>query len=410
MKRKLFTQIRNEWTDNIWMIVELAIVTGAIWFILVLCWDSARAKFLPKGYDISDVYNISFRWVTMDSPEFQLPADSSRYDFIGARNALLTAIRNHPLVEAAGLSENGLPYSLSGNFSGFTPLGSNDTLIYSANERIMSPDLVRVFRLKSLTGKSEEELERMLREGKRLVSNNISYEAQGRDVKSMKGKKIIYPGDSANAFIVGDIIAHISRTDYEYPFCGTVIHPFLEDSVWSKDLTVRVKHGKGQEFVEAFKTTPEMRRYGNVYLTDLTSFADIRDSVQHDNTTMLTSRLILVFFLLVIIFLGLLGTFWFRVQQRTGEVAIRMICGATRRQIFMRVISEGLILLLFGVVLISAVLWPFYKKAEVNLSWETILVCEIVTVALVSFGVIVSLWWPARKIMNIEPAIAVKEE
>ncbi len=410
MKRKLFTQIKNEWTDNIWMIVELAIVTGAIWFILVLCWETARARFLPKGYDISDVYNLSFRWVTTDSPEFQMPSDSTRYDFLGARNALLSNIRQHPLVEAAGLSENGLPYSLSGCFSGFTPLETYDTLIYTANERIMSPDLVKVFRLRSLTGKSEEELVAMLREGKRLISNNTAYEKQGRNIRNLIGQKIIYTGDSANAFIVGDMIAHISRTDYEYPFGGTVVHPFLEDSVWSSDLSLRVKAGKGQEFVEAFKTTPELRRYGNVYLTDLTSFADIRDSIQRDNTTSVTSRLILIFFLLVIIFLGLLGTFWFRVQQRTGEVAIRIICGATRKQIFTRIISEGLILLLFGCILMSAILWPFYKKLETPLSWETLLVCELVAVALVAFGVIISLLWPACKIMNIQPAIAVKEE
>lgn len=410
MKRKLFTQIRNEWTDNIWMIVELAIVTGAIWFILALCWQTARAKFIPKGYDISDVYNMSIKWVNPESPEFHSSGEYNNRDLLNDRNALLNTIRKHPLVEAAGLSQNGLPYSLSGCFSGFVPLEENDTLIYSANERIMSPDLVRVFRLKSLTGKSEEDLEKMLRDGKRLFSNNIEYEKQGRDIKKMIGKKFIYPRDSAQVFIVGDIIAHIQRTEFEYPFGGTVIHPFLEDSVWCTDLSVRVKQGKGQEFVEAFKTNPDLRRYGNVYLTDITSFQDIRESVQRDDTTSLTSRLFLVFFLLVIIFLGLLGTFWFRVQQRTGEVAIRMICGATKKQIFVRVISEGLILLLFGVILISAVLWPFYKKADINLSVETILVCEIVAVALVAIGVIISLWWPARKIMNIEPAVAVKEE
>ena len=410
MKRKLFTQIKNEWTDNIWMIVELAIVTGAIWFILVLCWDMARSKFLPKGFDISDVYNLSIRWVNPESPEFQNRETYSNRDLLNDRNALLTTLRNHPLVEAAGLSENGIPYSTGGCFSGFVPLETTDTLIYCANERTISPDLVRVFRLRSLTGKSEEQLEKMLREGKTLLSNNIIYEEQGRDIKSLIGKKIIYPGDSANVFIIGDMIAHIPRTDYEYPSFGTVVYPLMEDSVWSQSLSIRVKLGKGNEFVEAFKTSPDLRKYGNVYLTDLTSFEDIRDFIQRDDDTTLTSRLILIFFLLVIIFLGLLGTFWFRIQQRTGEVAIRMICGATRKQIFMRVISEGLILLLGGVIIISAVLWPFYKKAEVAINWEAILVCEIVAVALTALGVIVSLWWPASKIMNIEPASAVKEE
>ncbi len=410
MKRNLFTQIKNEWTDNIWMIVELAIVTGAIWYILVLCLDETRAKFLPTGTDITDVYRLSINPVYSDSPEFQMPLDTTNYSYIKDRNNLLNIIRRHPLVEAAGISQNGLPYYTGGCFSGFSLLGSNDTIPYSANERTVSPDLVKVFRYKSLTGKSEEQLEQMLREGKILLSNNISYEKEGRDPMELIGKKVTYFGDSTFQFIVGDVITHILRTEYDYPRGGTAIMPILEDSVWTQELSIRVKPGKGLEFVEAFKTNPELRRYGNVYLTDLTSFEDIRSAEQRDNTTSVTSRLIMVFFLLVIIFLGLLGTFWFRVQQRTGEVAIRMVCGATRRQIFSRVISEGLILLLFGVILISAVLWPFYDKVEVEIDWTAILICELVAVAVVAIGVIISLLWPASRIMKIQPAIAIKEE
>ena len=184
----------------------------------------------------------------------------------------------------------------------------------------------------------------------------------------------------------------------------------MEDSVWSEDMAIRVKPGKGPEFVETFKANPDLRRYGNVYLTDIRSFKDIREGAQHGYDTQLTSKLILIFFLLVVIFLGLLGTFWFRMQQRVGEVAIRMVCGATRREIFTRVISEGLILFLFGFLLISAALWPFYKKFNTPLNWDTILICQLVAGGLVAIGVVVSLLWPARRIMKIEPAVAVKEE
>lgn len=45
------------------------------------------------------------------------------------------------------------------------------------------------------------------------------------------------------------------------------------------------------------------------------------------------------------IFLGVIGTFWFRTQQRRGEVALRMAMGANRKNIFYRLITEGLLLL-----------------------------------------------------------------
>ena len=31
MKRNLLTQIKNEWRDNLWLVIELAIVAVAIW-------------------------------------------------------------------------------------------------------------------------------------------------------------------------------------------------------------------------------------------------------------------------------------------------------------------------------------------------------------------------------------------
>ncbi|MDE6026924.1 MAG: hypothetical protein K2G23_02500, partial [Muribaculaceae bacterium] len=400
MKRKLFTQIRNEWTDNVWMIMELAIVTGAIWIILVLCWETARAKFIPAGTDIRDTYAVSIRHINSESSEYEKPIDSETYDYIGARNILLNNIRKSPLVEAAGLSENGFPYVMGAYRTVFAVYGSNDSILYNANRRMMSPSLARTFRLHSFTGKTPEELERMLKEGKVLISDNIAYEHAGRNAEDMLGKKIISPYDSTHVYEVGDVIAHIRRMEYEYPFDGTVVVPFMEDSVWSEDMAIRVKPGKGPEFVEAFKANPDLRHYGNVYLTDIRSFKDIRENIQHEYDTQLTSKLILIFFLLVVIFLGLLGTFWFRMQQRVGEVAIRMVWGATRRDIFKRVISEGLILFLFGFLLISAALWPFYKKFNTPLNWDTILICQLVAGALVGAGVVVSLLWPARRIMK----------
>lgn len=51
-------------------------------------------------------------------------------------------------------------------------------------------------------------------------------------------------------------------------------------------------------------------------------------------------------FLLLNIFLGLLGTFWFRTQQRRSEIALHKAHGASDMSIFVRLISEGLLLLL----------------------------------------------------------------
>ena len=117
-------------------------------------------------------------------------------------------------------------------------------------------------------------------------------------------------------------------------------------------------------------------------------------------------------FLLLTIFLGLLGTFWFRMQQRVSEIAIRKVCGATKVQIFMRIFGEGMILLGFAVIIASAIVWPFshYAIDQAGIEWYEILIFELVAIGLVALGILLSVIYPARKAMNIEPAIAIKDE
>lgn len=117
-------------------------------------------------------------------------------------------------------------------------------------------------------------------------------------------------------------------------------------------------------------------------------------------------------FLLVTVFLGLLGSFWFRMQQRVSEIAIRKVCGATRSQIFGRVISEGIVLLAFAAVIVSACVWPFYRQLVEKLgeNFPVFAISELAAFVIVAAGVAVSLWYPARRAMRIEPAEAIKAE
>lgn len=59
-------------------------------------------------------------------------------------------------------------------------------------------------------------------------------------------------------------------------------------------------------------------------------------------------------FLMINIFLGVIGTFWFRTQQRRSEIGLRQALGASRRSIFTQLITEGIILL--AVVIIPTVI------------------------------------------------------
>ena len=183
------------------------------------------------------------------------------------------------------------------------------------------------------------------------------------------------------------------------------------DHLWGT-VVIRVRPGHEMRFEESFRENVAMRSQRNVYLTDLRPLSQVRETAQRDVATSINTKLTIMLFMLATIFLGLLGSFWFRMQQRVGEIAIRKVCGATRRQIFTRVISEGMILLLAATIVAAACVWPFHSDIceYLNESWTPILVCEIVAAAIIAVGIVISLWWPARRAMRIDPAEAIKAE
>ena len=110
-------------------------------------------------------------------------------------------------------------------------------------------------------------------------------------------------------------------------------------------------------------------------------------------------------FLLLNIFLGLLGTFWFRTQQRRGEIALHKVNGATNRAVFARLLSEGLLLLL--IVTMPALLIDLnLAKAELN----SLLLCAAASFVLIALMIVIGIWYPARRAMRVQPAEALHDE
>ena len=109
------------------------------------------------------------------------------------------------------------------------------------------------------------------------------------------------------------------------------------------ELCVRVRADRDQNFMENLKADSEKQfRIGNLYISDIKSFKDIRHSFQQGETSEMRNLVVGMGFLLLNIFLGLLGTFWFRTQQRRGEIALHKAMGATDGAVFGRLMSEGM--------------------------------------------------------------------
>ena len=140
------------------------------------------------------------------------------------------------------------------------------------------------------------------------------------------------------------------------------------------------------------------------------------------DTDKVNSQAIVVLFLLVNVFLGLIGTFWFRTRRRRGEIALRLAMGSTKSQVFRLLTGEGLLLLTL-VTLPAMILCYNIGVAEFTIGrtelistwpvkWTFIrfLLGSLGAWLLIALMVMVGIWFPARQAMKIQPAEALHEE
>ena len=419
MKRKLISQMLRQWGDNIWLVVGLTIVTLTIWYFAASLYTLTIAYFTPLGYDYEEVYVMPIGKYREGSPLFVQVDDNQETAHDSDLKEIMRRIRSNPNVEAAGFSHNGMPFNLNligNNIRLLNP--HRDSVPYLGNTRYISPDIAKVLKLQSRTGKDFDYLQRRLEAGEILVSH-IDTEKIGdygptRSAEELNGK-IVGNWDTTKNYRVADVINKIRRYSYEdIPDIGDVVYPYDEsvmlDNVW--EIAVRVKPGRGKAFEDDFRNTPELRSQRNTYLKSIVKLTQMRKSIERKNDMKARMYLVVIGFMVIIIFIGLLGTFWFRVQQRTGEIAIRRVCGASRGSIFRRLIGEGIVLLVVATLIAAGVGWflAFGLNYFEHYTVRELLLLEIATFIVAIIGIALSIVAPAWLAMRIEPARAVKDE
>ena len=278
-------------------------------------------------------------------------------------------------------------------------------MIYYANQRYGSPDIVKVLGIRSLTGATSDQLVEMLRNGEILVSDNQEYKLNGRNPFDLKGKRVIMEGDSSKLLKVGDVIQQIRRSEYEPSWAGGIIYPLDEDGdIWG-DVVLRVKPGREMQFKEDFRNNENLRKYRNVYLSDMKRLVDIRTLTQHNDEIKIRMFSSLMIFLLVTVFLGIAKHILVpcsaacqRDRDKEGEWCY------THGRVPQDTVGRNDSFAVFILDNISFSMVPFISKFMDMLreEWYVFLILELVSFALIAIGVLMALWYPAHRAMSIE--------
>ena len=411
MNKKLIRQMLNEWRTNLWLLVEFLVVSVVIWYIADSFYVSGSITRMPKGFNADHTYLLTLYEITDKSPEYI--AGRTDEERAADKLEILERLKRRPEVEAASYSMASFPYN--GSSSTFSL--RYDTIWASGLRRLVTPEFVRVFGYEGMNGETAEQLEQALREDKVLVTDNFfTQSVKGARTMTELGSAPLYYQDNDSATLTpGPVLKPVRYSDYS-TWSPCVVIPSMEEILWLDELCIRVRPDMDRDIAEALmRDAPSQFHVGNFTLTDVKSFVDIRHDFQRDRSNQERNRTACMAFLLVNVFLGLLGTFWFRTQQRVREMGLRKVSGATPGMVFGRLIAEGLILLTAATVPALAVDW-LLTHFEYN-AWlygyfgvGRWLLCALFTSVIMARMVVAGIWFPARRAMRVDPAQALANE
>lgn len=411
MKRKLLKQMRNEWRSNLWIAIELLIVSVVIWFIADSFYVTGARYVKPLNFDYDHTYKVDFTFLDRNSPDYV--NDSTRRND-DDRLEMIERLEKMPMIEAAALSRISHPFNGSNSTTSITVdtvKGKDWTLAC-----FVTPGFMRVFRYQGTRGESPEQLAAIIERGELVVSDNV------------------FGKDTTATSLIGQV-AKTSNDNNDYKLGAAIVPPrYSEYSTWNErvfvtakllygydmlsELTIRVKPEYDKDVREKIMAEANRRlRVGNMIITDVYSFDSIRKNFQQYQSNEIRNKVACMAFLMVNVFLGLFGTFWFRTQQRSKEIAIRKVNGASSRAIFMRLIGEGLAILTFVTVfavgvdyLLEANGYMEFSQGHGAFSFPRILVTVGGTWAVLALMICLGVMIPAWKAMRLSPSTVLQTE
>lgn len=414
MIKSIFRQIWNQRHSNAWVWIELVVVLVLLWYAIDLVYNFEASARQPKGYDTEHVFDIRLNINPLLRNDKELMSHSSEY-----MEQIYRLIRQYRGVEEACFYYGTIPYTGSNQFEGYAP-HSDSTHWVNCFIRYVNPTYFKVFRLQPLDG-SFDAARWKQEEYPTPAVMSVTLSDSLFSGRSGVGETCFNPyflnsdHPETNYKVMAVLPAH-KTDDYERyePFIYLPSPPLAH---WHH-IAVRVTPDAFPGFVERF--TKEMQgklAIGPYYLYDVSSYADMKEAydIEQGTVNYLNTTYAVILFFIFNIFLGMLGTFWFRTRKRRSEIALRMALGCSRKDLFRYYVMEGMLLL--GLAAIPAILICLNMQI-VDLTVHTLIdpgivrffFCFIMAMVLLAIIILLGIYFPARKAMKVEPAEALHGE
>ena len=120
--------------------------------------------------------------------------------------------------------------------------------------------------------------------------------------------------------------------------------------------------------------------------------------------------LIVAFFLVINVALGLFGVMWYNINKRRGEIGLRRAIGATGKSVSSQLVTESIILATLSLIVGTFFAIQFPLLSVFNLQAGIYLTAMVLAIIFIYLLVLVCSLYPGKQAAAIYPAVALHEE
>lgn len=419
----LLTIIKNNLRSNLLLMAGVFVIATSLWYAVDYVYAVAVNQRKSLGFDWEHVYYVQVGVLPFESVQRDTTTRSTD-EMTREYLEFYDRLQRHTAVESACYTINHFHYV----WKNITTQLSRDSLKAYSYYREVSPSYFTVFRVNGADGCSPEELSRRASHvSDVVVTEDVALRLLSDDTDNMSVKatelvgKLINSGnsDSIRVAAVCEKQKYNEYTSWQGAAyiirqLGTGDCKIGYNNIPYMDMFVRIKTDADRKnFVESFrKEMKRQLRVGNLYLADMRPMSHYREEQLSEYRSDLYTYLAIAGFFLANAFLAILGTFWFRTQQRREELAVRLVAGATPRGIQLLLMAEGVLLVTFAYVPALVLAYNLGHADLVNtwpVEWSAVRFVSGAAIAYLLLLVItiLSIWYPARQAMKIHPAEAL---
>lgn len=402
------------WTQryaNLLIWTELVVVLILFWMVTNQLLSLYNLYRMPKGFDIENTYFIDVQMVAgREQHGSSNNQDSLEAAYETPFYTLLEQVKRNPNILYASASLNSRPYNGSNMWA---PMVSGKKSI-DTYLRMVDNNFFKVFSIPIKYGKDLDE-----NNGSKIVISTDVAQTVFDNIANASGKTFESNGER---FTVAGITEYYKY--YEYDFVTpTAYYPFkasfknFRGSFRTPEICIKMKPNASKDAIPQLGKDLAKLSDSPYYIRDIVPFEKIRKDYFLLTGEVKTIRinLAIILFFLVNVLLGIIGSFWFRTEQRRNEIGLRMALGSSTAAVKRFYLTESMLLLLFATIPSTIVVLQL-KIFDINLfgywdnSWIVITLAGILSFAIMALMVLLGTWIPTRLASRVQPAEALHYE